>query len=133
MIHAVIDTNILVSALLSPSGLPAKIFNHVLHGNVTMCFDSNIIAEYQEVLARPKFKFNSKAVAQILDFIVQTGISIIPEPLAIEFIDEADKVFYEVAVSVNGHLVTGNAKHYPQDAIVVTTQEFLEIVEHCKS
>ena len=50
MIKAVIDTNILVSALLSPSGSPAKVLDHVLNGNVVMCYDSRMIAEYQEVL-----------------------------------------------------------------------------------
>lgn len=130
MIKAVIDTNILISALLSPSGAPAKVFNHVLNGNVIICFDSMIIAEYEEVMARPKFKFDTKAVEQILEFILNTGISIVPKPLSIEFIDEDDKVFYEVAVSVKGHLVTGNIKHYPVDPIVITSQEFLRIIEN---
>jgi len=47
--------SVALSALLSPSGAPAKVFDHVLNDNVTMCFESNIIAEYKEVLARPKF------------------------------------------------------------------------------
>ncbi len=129
MIKAVLDTNILVSALLSPSGAPAKVFDHVLNGNVTMCFDSNIIAEYRVVLNRSKFKFNPNAVNQVLDFIIQSGISIVPKPLSIDFIDEDDKIFYEMAVYVKGHLVTGNAKHYPKEAMIVTAAEFLKIVE----
>lgn len=128
-IKVVLDNNILVSALLSPYGAPAKVFDHVLNGNVVMCFDSQIINEYQEVLMRPKFMFNPKEINKILDYILQTGISIVPEPLSLEFIDEDDKVFYEVAMSVGGHLVTGNTKHYPKEAIVVTAQEFLEILE----
>jgi putative PIN family toxin of toxin-antitoxin system len=129
MIKAVLDTNILISALLSPAGAPAKVFDHVLNGNVSMCFDSNIIAEYKEVLARPKFGFNSKSVNQVINFILQSGISIVPEPLNIDFINEDDKIFYEVAVSVKGLLVTGNAKHYPKEPIVVTAGEFLEIIK----
>lgn len=132
MIKVVLDTNILISALLSPSGAPAKVFDHVLNGNLTMCFDSQIIAEYQEVLTRPKFNFNLKAVDQILDFILQTGIFIVPEPLALKFVDEDDKVFYEVAVSVKGYLITGNKKHFPGESIVVTAHDFLEIVENRK-
>ncbi len=132
MIKAVLDTNILVSAFLSPSGAPTKAFDHVLNGNVTMCFDSNIMAEYREILNRPKFKFNPKHVEQVLDFIMQAGISIVPKPLNIDFIDEDDKIFYEVAVHVKGHLVTGNEKHYPKELNVVTAAEFLEIVENQK-
>ncbi len=129
MIRAVLDTNILISAFLSPKGAPAKVFDHVLNGNVTMCYDSNIIAEYKEVLERPKFKFNHKAIDQVIEFILESGFSVVPNPLSIDFIDEDDKIFYEVAVHVSGYLVTRNAKHFPKEPIVVTATEFLEIVE----
>jgi putative PIN family toxin of toxin-antitoxin system len=129
MIYAVLDTNILVSALLSPNGPPAKVFDHVLNGNVIMCFDSNIMAEYKEVLERPKFKFNQKAVKQVLEYILDSGFSVVPRPLQVEFMDEDDKIFYEVATHVNGYLVTGNVKHFPKEPIVVTAVEFLEILE----
>lgn len=129
MIKAVMDTNVLVSSLLSPSGAPAKVFNHVLNGNVVMCFDSQILNEYRDVLLRPKFKFNPRWVNQVLDFILKTGISIVPEPISIHFNDENDKVFYEVAISVRGHVVTGNKKHYPNEPIVVSPHEFLDIIE----
>ncbi|MHB8126887.1 MAG: putative toxin-antitoxin system toxin component, PIN family [Desulfitobacteriaceae bacterium] len=129
MIKAVLDTNILVSALLSPFGSPSKVFDHVLNGNVIMCYDSRIIAEYQEVLLRPKFDFNKKAVRQVIDFIVHSGISIVPAPISEAFEDEDDNKFYEVAKSAKAYLVTGNAKHFPKEPLVVTTQEVLSIVE----
>ena len=128
----VIDTNILVSALLSPYGAPAQVFDHVLNGSVVMCFDSRIIAEYQDVLSRPKFMFNQRAVSLIIDFIVQTGISYVPEPMDVDFHDPDDKVFYEVAVQVEGYLVTGNTRHYPVQPIVATAGEFLEILRKNK-
>ena len=128
MIKAVLDTNILVSAFISPGGAPAKVFDHVLNGNVIMCYDSNIIAGYLDVLSRPKFQFNAKAVEQVIGFIMQTGISVVPNPLDIKFSDEDDKIFYEVAVHVKGHLVTGNAKHYPDDSIVITAADFLMLL-----
>ena len=130
MVRAVIDTNVLVSSLLSPSGAPGKVFDHVLNGNVAMCYDANIMSEYREVLNRPKFRFNSRAVDQVLDFTVQSGVSVVPAPLSVAFTDEDDKVFYEVAVHAKGYLVTGNAQHYPKDPIVVSVSEFLSIVEN---
>ena len=132
MMKVVLDTNILISALLSPYGASAQVFDHVLNGSVVMCFDSRILEEYLDVLSRPKFKFNQKAVNQIIDYIVQTGISIVPEPMRIDFQDPDDKVFYEVAVQVEGYLVTGNAKHYPIKPNVVTAAEFLEILKKDK-
>ena len=132
MIKAVLDTNVLVSALLSPSGAPAKVFDHVLNGTVVMCYDSNIIAEYKQVLSRPKFEFNMRAVEQIIDFIIRSGFSVVPTPLNIDLVHEDDKIFYEVAVHVKGHLITGNARHYPKEPIVVTATEFLQILESHK-
>lgn len=129
MIRAVIDTNVLVSALLTSNGAPAKVLNHVILGNVVVCYDSNIMSEYREVLARPKFNFDQKLVKRIIDFIELKGISIIPQPLSVELEDEDDKIFYEVAMSADANLVTGNKKHFPNNTIVVTPQEFLNIIE----
>ncbi len=53
----VIDTNILVSALWSKNGLPAKILSMVVSGVLVPCFDDRILCEYKDVLNRPKFKF----------------------------------------------------------------------------
>ncbi len=133
MMKAVIDTNILVSALLSPSGSPAKVIDHMLNGNVIMCYDSRIIVEYQEVLLRPKFGFEKKAVRQLIDFIVHSGISVVPIPILDAFEDEDDKMFYEVAKTTKAYLVTGNAKHFPGESIVIAPQEFLSIVDNSLS
>lgn len=127
MMKAVIDTNILVSALLSPSGSPARVLDHVLNGNVAMCYDSRMMAEYKEVLLRPKFGFDKKAIRQVIDFIVHSGISIVPMPIMEAFEDEDDKMFYEVARSANAYLVTGNAKHFPKEPMVLAPQEFLSL------
>lgn len=130
MIKAVIDTNILVSALLSPSGSPARVFDHVLNGNVVMCYDSRMIAEYQEVLLRPIFGFDKKLVRQVIDFIVYSGISVVPVPILDAFDDEDDKMFYEVAKTAKAYLVTGNAKHFPKEPMVIAPQEFLSVVDN---
>lgn len=130
MIKAVIDTNILVSALLSPSGSPAKVFDHVLNGNVVMCYDSRMIAEYQEVLLRPRFGFGKKDVRQVIDFIVHSGVSIVPVPILDTFVDEDDKMFYEVAKTAGAFLVTGNSKHFPIDSIVIKPLKFLGVVDN---
>lgn len=129
MIRAVIDTNVLVSALLSPSGAPAKVFDYILNGHVVMCYDANIISEYAEVLSRPKFGFSPSVLHQVLEFITRSGVSVVPTPLGIEFVDEDDRIFYEVAVHVKGRLVTGNARHYPREPIVVSAVEFLKVLE----
>jgi putative PIN family toxin of toxin-antitoxin system len=54
----ILDTNIIVSALLCPQGLPAKILNLVLSGSAIIVYDNNIIAEYMDVLSRERLKIN---------------------------------------------------------------------------
>lgn len=62
----------------------------------------------------------------LLDFIKHSGRSVIAEPLYDEFVDEADKKFYEVAKHCGATLITGNIKHFPSDEIIMTANDFLE-------
>lgn len=126
MIKVVLDTNVLVSALLTPSGNPARVLDHILNGAIVLCYDSRIITEYQDVLLRSKFGFNRKTVKEIVDFFIFTGISIVAAPLSINFEDEDDKKFFEVADSANAYLVTGNIKHFPQKPFLLSPLDFLK-------
>jgi uncharacterized protein len=56
MIRVVIDTNILVSALLQPESLPAAVLMLALSGQVELCVSDAVIAEYDEVIRRPAFQ-----------------------------------------------------------------------------
>jgi putative PIN family toxin of toxin-antitoxin system len=67
MIRVVLDTNILISALLQPQGLPARAFLITLAGSTTqLCVSGDIYAEYEEVIRRPKFNRNEAIVEQAL-------------------------------------------------------------------
>ncbi len=122
---AVIDTNVLVSALWSKNGAPARVLSMVIAGSLTPCYDFRILSEYREVLARPKFQFTIGEVNALLDWIVDRGYSVVAEPLDVRFTDEADKKFYEVAKACNALLITGNIKHFPPDPIVMSVARFL--------
>lgn len=127
---AVIDTNILVSALWSKDGTPASVLSLVLNGKVTACVDNRIMTEYRAVLSRPKFGFSKNEVDAFLDWFSHYSLSVVPEPLADEFIDVSDKKFYEVAKHCGAVLVTGTLKHYPADSQVVTAATFLGMIPH---
>ncbi len=122
----VIDTNILVSALWSKNGAPARILSLIISGGLIPCYDYRILSEYKEVLMRPKFKFTGSEVNALLDWIAGNGCSVVAEPLNIDFTDEADKKFYEVAKFCGAKLITGNIKHFPKDNAVLTVSEFWE-------
>ena len=122
----VIDTNSLVSALWSRSGAPARAVGLVLSGHLIPCYDHRIMLEYRQVLQRPKFRFRPSEINALLDWFKQTGRSVIPAPVDISFVDEADRKFYEVAKYCGAVLITGNLKHFPNDDAVMSVSDFLE-------
>ena len=131
MIYAVIDTNVLISALLTRNQQSATVitFKNVLNGYVTPLYNDEILEEYSEVMNRPKFKFNKKDISFILDYFSTFGLNIKRTPFAELMVDEKDRVFYKVALSKDdSFLVTGNIKHFPSDPKVVTPAEFLRII-----
>jgi len=123
----VVDTNVLVSALLSPKGKPAQILALILNEQVTVCYDSRIMLEYETVLSRSKFPFESQDISALINKVLKTGISIIPMPSELEFSDRDDKKFYDAAKGAGVYLVTGNRKHFPDEPCIISSADFLEI------
>ena len=122
----VLDTNILVSALLTPDGNSAQILGMVLKGQRKIGYDSRIIAEYHHVLARPKFHFDLQKTNRLIDILLTKGLSVIAERSDVVFSDETDRKFYEVALGVHACLITGNLKHYPRAEFIKTPKEYLK-------
>ena len=126
--NAVIDTNILVSALWKPSGNAYIIVSNVISGRIRPCYDSRIMDEYRDVLMRPKFKFSSLQVDALLDVFVFNGIYVVPAPLPLADVrDEDDLAFYEVAKYCEVPLVSGNLKHFPADPILMSPADFCRL------
>ena len=131
--YAVIDTNVLVSAMLKFQSVPGQIVNEALLGKLTPLLCNEIIAEYREVLARPKFKFNQNITEIFIDGIIDRGIFVDVTPLDEALPDPKDVIFYEVIIENlknhdNSYLVTGNIKHFPAKPFVVTPKELLDII-----
>ncbi|MHB9111809.1 MAG: putative toxin-antitoxin system toxin component, PIN family [Thermoleophilia bacterium] len=110
----VIDTNVLVSGLLSPDGAPARVLDLVIMGNLTPVFDDRILAEYRVVLSRPKFSLSKRERKVVLDLLENNGQHITAPPLKLDLPDPDDLSFIEAAVEgMCDFLVTGNRKHFP--------------------
>jgi putative PIN family toxin of toxin-antitoxin system len=73
VIRAVIDTNVLVSGLLSPSGNEALILLAINQGWIQPCLTEPILDEYAAVLVRPKFAFPSDAIAALINMLRSRG------------------------------------------------------------
>lgn len=131
MIYAVIDTNVIVSALFTRNTEAAtvKVLDAMLQGKIVPLFNDDIIAEYSDVLHRSKFHFTPSLVRAYIDRICNLGIRSERAISSEHFPDPKDIVFYEVALSKDdAYLVTGNIKHFPKKPIVVTPAEMLEIL-----
>lgn len=113
----VIDTNVLISALLHPGRVPDLVLEAVRLRPALVLYDTRIVAEYRSVLARPKFAFGPARVEALISSLIEAGqdlgaIDAWPGAL----IDDDDRMFVEVAVAGRADvLLTGNAKHYPRD------------------
>ena len=126
----VIDTNVLVSALLKPKSKPAKILRLVIQGNIEIIVNDHILAEYYEVPHRPKFRLNPKEVDIIMDFFHSFGIKPPALPQIIDLPDPSDAPFVEAAIAGRADaIVTGNQKHFPDEQckgiLVASPSEFL--------
>lgn len=126
----VLDTNVLVAGLLSPFGRCAEIVRMVSSGDLTLYFDPRILSEYEEVLHRPKFRFQIDKVVALLDYIEHRGHLVAPTVLSDLLPDPDDQPSLEVAVAGKARcLVTGNQVHFParkcQGIKVLSPSEFL--------
>ena len=127
----VLDTNVLVSALLSPFGPPGEILRLITTGTVQVCHDARILSEYREVLLRPVFPFSPAQVESLLEQIEVDGVPVASVPLSEPLPDPDDEAFLAVALAGGAQsLVTGNLKHYPercrQGVRVVSPRDFVE-------
>jgi putative PIN family toxin of toxin-antitoxin system len=127
----VLDTNVLVSALLSPKGRPAQILSLARKGTLVVCLNQAILDEYEDVLSRPlfiKFDVTTEERRFMLDTLKDRGL-LFDVPIASTFPmpDETDRVFYDVAKTAGAFLITGNKKHFPKEATIFTPQDFTEM------
>jgi len=130
--YAVLDTNVMVSALLSWKSVPGQVVAEALIGRITPVLNAAIVAEYREVLSRPKFHFSVGKVQTLVDEIIRRGIFIDAKPIEDVLPDTKDIVFYEVVMGArkenDAYLVTGNLKHFPSKPYVVSPREMLGIM-----
>jgi putative PIN family toxin of toxin-antitoxin system len=130
-VKIVLDTNILVSALITPFGNAARILDMVLRGALQVLYDDRIICEYREVLLRPKFSFGEKDVDDLLAFLETEGMKVNPAPLDYPLIDKDDVAFIEVATVGSAEaVITGNKRHFKgihiKEPIIMTPDEFIK-------
>jgi uncharacterized protein len=133
VIRAVVDTNVLVSALISPAGNEAYVVLAINEGLIVPCFSEEILEEYSGVLLREKFGFVAESIAALLDLLRRQGDLIDAPPLTGVSPDRGDDKFIACAAAGKADfLVTGNKRQFPKSqhagARVVNAGELLEFI-----
>jgi len=123
--RVVLDTNVLVSALLTPAGNPSAVLRAALDGELTLVFSVAIIAEYRSVLARPRFGFDPSDIDDLMAFIEAFGQIVSPMASGVSLLDESDRPFFDACEAAAATLVTGNTRHYPRSCRMMTPAEFV--------
>ena len=130
MIYAVIDTNVIVSSLLTRNhdSATARVMNAVYEGKVMPLVCDEILGEYEEVLRRTQLKLDPAKCDYILSLIRDQAEPMHPVHTDASMPDEDDRIFFEIALAgqdvFDSRLVTGNIKDYPKADFVVSPSEF---------
>jgi len=130
--YAVIDTNVLVSAMIKWNSIPGNVLELTFSGTIIPLLNDQIMKEYKEILHRPKFCFTDKIINTVVDEIERLGIYVNAEKLDLILPGPKDFVFYEVVMEErkieNAYLITGNIKHFPNKPYVVTPKQMIDII-----
>jgi len=128
----VLDTNVIVSAVLTAGGTCARILDLLADGSFELCVDDRILGEYQTVLHRPELRIEADDADILIELIRSVADPAPAVPLHVRLPDPDDVPFLEAAAATGAILVTGNLRHYPAKqragVRVLTPAEFLELL-----
>ena len=128
----VLDTNVLVSGVLSPYGSPGRIVDWVRQRVIQLILDDRISCEYFEVLKRPEFGFPGEEIDYVLNFILSFArwVDVPPDLIFNNLPDPDDAPFAECASLAQCPLITGNKRHYPTNftkgIVILSPSEFVQ-------
>ena len=125
LVKVVVDTNVIVSAAISPYGNPARIMDMILDGDIIAFYCNDILKEYTSVLSRGRLDIAPDIQFDIIQGIKRVGILTEQEVSSLPLPDESDRVFYDTAKTNDAILITGNTKHFPAEPFIMTPAEFL--------
>jgi uncharacterized protein len=133
MIGVILDTNVVVSALLNDEGREATVVDLAVTGAVRLFASDDILSEYEETLSQPKFPLDPDRIKKALASLRAVAVIVEPtEPLAISP-HEPDNRFLECAEAAKANfLVTGNKRHFPAEwkgIRIVNAREFLDAID----
>ena len=134
-VHAVIDTNVLISSLITTNfeSPTVSIIREISNGNIVPIYSDYLLTEYCEVLSRSKFKIPDVVLERVLRLFTDNGIKYEPTDEFVIMPDSDDIPIFLITMQtreLDSYLVTGNTKHYPAADYVVTPRKMMEILSN---
>lgn len=126
---AVVDTNVLVSGGLNPSGSPARVLTAIEQQRLQAVISTEVMAEYREVLARPQLRLQRDWVMRTLDNFEALGLLLVPPAIDAALLpDPDDAPFIALALHARCPVITGNARDFPArlGVRVMTAREWVD-------
>jgi len=115
MRRAVLDTNVVVSALLQPAGPPGNIIDLGFGGRFRWYISEPILEEYALVLSRKRLGIDARRVSNFLKDLSKMALAVVPRLSLRECSDPTDDKFLECALQARAdYVVTGNVRHFPE-------------------
>jgi len=131
-LRLVLDTNVVVSAALKPDSLPRTVLLLALTKPARLYVSDAVMAEYQDVLARPELRIRRGIQRQIVDLIRQRAYLVKPSRSLQVAADPGDNIFVECADAGRAdYLVTGKQRHFPKfwkKTKIITPRELIDLV-----
>ncbi|MFZ0417086.1 MAG: putative toxin-antitoxin system toxin component, PIN family [Candidatus Sulfotelmatobacter sp.] len=131
-LRLVIDTNVLISAAIKPTGLQRTVLLLALTKPARLYVSRSILEEYVEVLGRPELRIRKGPRQQLLQIIKKRSYSVTPIRRLEVTSDPDDNIFLECADAARAdYLVTGNQRHFPKfwkKTKIITPREFIGLI-----
>ena len=132
MLRVVLDTNVVISAHLSPEGQQALILGLAIAAYFRWFVSGVLLEEYEGVLRRERFGLSPRSVTQSMRTIRKCSTLVIPKRKLNVSRDPDDNKVVECALEARAdYMVTGNIGHFPsrfQDIRIVLPRQFLTVV-----
>ena len=137
----VVDTNVIISSVLTPGGKPDQVFQAVFDGHFQLILSHDILKETRRVFSYPEIKklLNKRGITteEIEDFLIKlirisTLVAPITKPDIIKD-DPADNNILAVALDGNADFIVSGDQHLTSlkecyDIRILTPAEFIEEV-----
>ncbi len=131
-LRVVVDTNVVVSAVLKPQSLPRTVLVLALTKPARWYVSQAILAEYEWVLSRPVLQIPAAERRRLIQLIKNRARVVVPKYRLRAAADPEDDIFLECADAARAdYLVTGNTRDFPpfwKATKIISSREFITMV-----